>query len=310
MNEKKTNLGKIWDNNLYLITLLSPVVLLEKGFVFESIVTISIAGLLAGFIFSMPIAGPISILITSSALKGRLRYCNLISLGASIADFVYVFVAVFGLTRLYSLYKPAMPYIFIVGSIFFLFLGNRIIRTKIDIEHLEDKSHISERIRMREKGAFYTGFMINILNPTLFIGVLTSSFFVISVIASLGLHTGGLDGKMDKNVNEISNIEGKKIDNSTVMSLDKFENLQIGKNKDRVQDKTIYPEYFHLVISICYAFFLTLGTISWFFLMAFLIVRYRKRINIKVITVFIRSLGIVLCLFGLYFGYLAAGMFF
>ena len=71
----------------------------------------------------MPIAGPISILITSSALKGRLRYCNMVSLGASIADFAYVFVAVFGLTRLYSFYKPAMPYIFSVGSIFFLYLG-------------------------------------------------------------------------------------------------------------------------------------------------------------------------------------------
>jgi threonine/homoserine/homoserine lactone efflux protein len=278
--------------------------------VLESIVTISIAGLLAGFIFSMPIAGPIGILITSSALKGRLRYCNLVSLGASIADFAYVFIAVFGLTRLYSLYKPAMPYIFTVGSIFFLFLGYRIFRTKIDIEHLEDKSHLAEKIRKREKGAFYTGFMINILNPTLFIGVLTSSFFVISLIASLGLPTGGLEGRMDKNVDEISTIEGKKVDNQKVLSLDKFENLQFGKNKDRERDQTIYPAYFHLIISICYAFFLTLGTITWFFLMAFLIVRFRKRINIKVISAFIKSLGIVLSIFGLYFGYLAAGMFF
>jgi threonine/homoserine/homoserine lactone efflux protein len=278
--------------------------------VVESIVTISIAGLLAGFIFSMPIAGPIGILITSNALKGRLRYCNLVSLGASIADFGYVFIAVFGLTRLYSLYKPAMPYIFAVGSIFFLFLGYKIIRTKIDIEHLEDKSHLAEKITKREKGAFYTGFMINILNPTLFIGVLTSSFFVISLIASLGLHTGGLEGKMDKNVNEISTIEGKKIDNSTALSLEKIENIKIGKNKDRERDQTVYPGYFHLIISICYAFFLTLGTVTWFFLMAFLIVRFRKRINIKVISLFIKGLGIMLSLFGIYFGYLAARMFF
>ncbi|MCX6326482.1 MAG: LysE family transporter, partial [Bacteroidia bacterium] len=93
----------------------------------ESIITMSIAGLLAGFIFSMPIAGPISILITSNALKGRLRYCNWVSLGASIADFTYVFIAVFGLTKLYSLYKPAVPYIFSAGSIFFFYLGYKII---------------------------------------------------------------------------------------------------------------------------------------------------------------------------------------
>jgi threonine/homoserine/homoserine lactone efflux protein len=74
----------------------------------ESIITISVAGLLAGFIFSMPIAGPISILITSNALKGRLRNSILVSIGASIADFTYVFIAVFSLTKLYSFYKPAI----------------------------------------------------------------------------------------------------------------------------------------------------------------------------------------------------------
>lgn len=275
----------------------------------ESVFTISLAGLLAGFLFSMPIAGPISILITSSALKGRLRYCNLVSIGASIADFVYVFVAVFGLTRLYSLYRPAMPYIFSVGSIFFLFLGYKIFSTKIDIEHLEDKSHLTEKIARKEKGAFYTGFMINFLNPTLFIGVLTSSFFVISLIASLGLNTGGLEGKMGQNVDEISNIEGKKIDKSQGISLEHFQNIHIGKDKARIIDQTVYPDYFHLIISICYAFFLSLGSIFWFFLLAFLIVRFRKRINIKVISLFIKGLGIILCLFGLYFGYMAVRIF-
>ena len=190
---------------------------------FESILTISIAGLLAGFILSMPIAGPISILITTSALKGRFRYCNLVSLGASLADFTYVFIAVFGLTKLYTFYKPLIPYIFIVGTLFFLYLGIRIIRTKIDIEHLEDKTHITEKIQKKEKGAFYTGFMINFLNPTLFIGVLTSSFFVISLVSSMGLNTGGLAGKLDQNVKEISSIEGKKIEMPAILSADQFE---------------------------------------------------------------------------------------
>jgi threonine/homoserine/homoserine lactone efflux protein len=276
----------------------------------ESIITMSIAGLLAGFIFSMPIAGPISILITSNALKGRLRYCNLVSIGASFADFTYVFIAVFGLTRLYSLYKPAIPYLLSIGSIFFFFLGYRIIKTKIDIEHLEDKSHLTEKIKMKEKGAFYTGFMINFLNPTLFIGVLTSSFFVISLVASMGFHTGGLAIKINQNVKEISNIEGRKIDSSQVLSLKKFENIQIHKSNDPQEEQTKFPANFHLAISICYAFFLSAGSIIWFYLMAFLIVHFRQRINIKIISVFIKSLGVLLCLFGLYFGYLSIRMFF
>jgi threonine/homoserine/homoserine lactone efflux protein len=277
---------------------------------FESIITVSIAGLLAGFIFSMPIAGPISILITSNALKGRTRYCNLVSIGASIADFTYVFIAVFGLTKLYSLYKPFIPYILSAGSIFFLFLGYKIIRTKIDIEHLEDKSHLTEKIEKKERGAFYTGFMINFLNPTLFIGVLTSSFFVISLIAALGLHTGGLAGRMDQNVKEINIINGKKTDSPQGFSFQQLDHMQIGKNKNRLQDQTTYPAYFHLIISICYALFLSVGSIAWFYLMTFLIVHFRRRINIKIITVFVRSLGIVLWLFGLYFGYLGVNMLF
>lgn len=274
----------------------------------ESIISVSIAGLLAGFILSMPVAGPISILITSNALKGRLRYCKLVSLGASIADFAYVFFAVFGLTKLYSFYKPAMPYIFAAGSLFFLFLGYKIIRTKIDIEHLEDKTNLAEKMESRDKGAFYTGFMINFLNPTLFIGVITSSFFVITLVASLGLNTGGLSGKMDQNVKEIKSIEGISTEDPLAFSPEQFNNIRTGKNKDHLADQTVYPKYFHLLISICYAFFLAVGSIIWFLLMAFLIVRFRTRINIKTISIFIKGLGGLLCFFGLYFGVQAVRM--
>jgi threonine/homoserine/homoserine lactone efflux protein len=275
----------------------------------ESIITISVAGLLAGFIFSMPIAGPISILITSNALKGRLRYCFLVSTGSFIADFIYVFIAVFGLTKLYSLYKPAIPYIFVLGSLFFFYLGYRIIRSKLYIENLEDKSHLTEKIQKKGKGAFLTGFMINFLNPTLFIGMLTSSFFVISLIASLGFNTGGLAGKMDQNLKEISNIEGRKIEISKGMPAARFDYFQKFKNNNHQQDEPIYPKYFHLAISICYAFSLSLGSIIWLYLMSFIIVKFRQRINIIFLSVFIKSLGVVLCLFGLFFSYLSARIF-
>jgi threonine/homoserine/homoserine lactone efflux protein len=275
----------------------------------ESIITISVAGFLAGFIFAMPIAGPISVLITSNALKGRLRYCVLVSIGAFVADFVYVFIAVFGVTKLYAYYKPVIPYIFAVGALFFFYLGNKIIRTKIDIEHLEDKTHITEKIQKRGKGGFITGFLINFLNPTLFIGVLTSSFFVISLIAALGLPTGGLAGKMDQNVKEISKIEGMKIDTSKVLTVTQFDNFQKLKIKDRLPDQTIYPKYFHLVISTCYAFFISLGSVFWFYLLTIMLIRFRTRINVRIISGFIKSLGAVLCLFGAFFAYLSVKMF-
>jgi threonine/homoserine/homoserine lactone efflux protein len=277
---------------------------------FESIITISIAGLLAGFIFAMPIAGPISILITSNALKGNLRYCNLVSLGASMVDFTFIFIAVFGVTKLYSFITPAIPYLFIAGSVFFVFLGQKIFRTRIDLEHLgESKSLLVEKIEKREGGGFFTGLMINFLNPTLFIGALTSSFLVISLIASLGFHTGGLAAKINQNVKEIEKIEGIKIDHSQSISLEKYDEIQIPRRNSRKAEPTIFPPYFHLAISICYAFFLSLGSVLWFFLLAFLIVRFRHHLNITLISVLIKSMGVVLGALGIYFGYLSVMMF-
>jgi len=257
----------------------------------------------------MPIAGPVSILITSNALKGRKRYCNLFNIGASFADFIYVFIAVFGLTKLYTFYKPIIPYIFSFGALLLIFLGYKIFKTKIDIEHLEDKIHISEKIRQKERGAFYTGFMINFLNPTLFIGWLTSSLVVISFIAALGFHTGGLAIKVDENAKVIGNIEGKKIESNHDSALKKLDNFQILKIRERKVDQTIFPASFHLAISICYAFFIAFGSIVWFYLLTFMIVRYRKRLNIRIISGFIKSLGIFLCFIGCYFGYQAIKMF-
>ena len=74
-----------------------------------SLISISIIGFIAGFFFSMPIAGPISILVTSNALKGKLKYCNLLALGASFADFIYVLVAVYGITKLFTAYNGVVP---------------------------------------------------------------------------------------------------------------------------------------------------------------------------------------------------------
>ena len=275
----------------------------------KSILTMAIAGFLTGFIFSMPIAGPVSIMITSNALKGRQRYCNLFNLGASLADFIYVFIAVFGLTKLYTFYKPIIPYIFSFGSLLLIFLGYKIFMTRIDIEHLEDKIHISGKLKEKERGAFYTGFMINFLNPTLFIGWLTSSLLVISFIAALGFHTGGLAIKIDQNAKEIGNIEGKKIESRHDSVIKKLDNFQILKIKDRQVDQTIFPASFHLTISICYALFIAFGSIVWFYLLAILIVRYRTRININIISGFIKSLGVFLCFIGCYFGYQAIKMF-
>lgn len=273
----------------------------------ESLITMSITGLIVGFVFSMPIAGPVSILVTSNALKGRLHYCHMLTIGASLADFIFVFLAVFGVTKLYSLYEPAIPYFLMAGMLFLFYTGYKIIRTKIDLEHPDDKLFL-ESVKYEDKGGFYTGFMINLLNPTLFIGWLSSSFLAISFVVSLGFNAGGLDTSINHNVNQIKKIEERKIENKQVLSGVQFKKADPDIREAEVIEEVQQPKHFHLLISSCYAFFLGVGGIIWFYVLAFLITRYRRHINPRIITGIITSLGIVLCILGAYFGFVAVRM--
>jgi hypothetical protein len=163
-----------------------------------------------------------------------------------------VFIAVFGLTKLFPYYKPAIPYIFSAGSILLLFLGYKIYKTKIDIEHLEDKSHLTEMIKKKEKSAFYTGFMINFFNPTLIVGWFTTTFFVISFVSSLGFSTGGLAIAREKNVKEINSIDvsingsvdSSILKNTLVIPLNQLEGLKINKVKMNMKNRPNPPHIF------------------------------------------------------------------
>ena len=275
----------------------------------ESLLTISIVGLLAGFIFSMPIAGPISILITSNALKGRLRYCNLATIGASFADFIYVFIAVFGLTNLYSWYKPVIPYVLLIGAVFLVSVGIKIFKTKVDLENIDDKSQLSGKIK-KGRGGFWTGFMLNFLNPTLFLGWITSSFFVLSLVTSLGFNTGGLDKNIGDNFKEINKIEGKSTQlKPEAPSYLKFDSVKLVNHNATEEEVAHFPKYFPLLLSFFYALFLSVGSILWFYYLAMLLSKFRHRINILIVNRIIQALGIVLCLFGVFLGYKAICIF-
>ncbi len=267
---------------------------------FESVLTISLTGLIAGFIFAMPIAGPISILIVSNALHGRRRYSNLISLGAAISDFIFIFIAVYGISSLYSYYKPAVPYLLIAGSLFFIFLGYKLFRKPVDIDHFEEKTHMTDMIRDSGTRGVYTGFMVNMLNPTQFIGGLISSFFVISLISSVGLNTGGLETVINKNVKEIGTINGENLEEKIPGKIRNFRE----ESPDRSQDYVKYPSYFHLLISVIYAFTLSLGSLFWFYFLAWILSRYRRLINIKILNSLIKGFALALAVIGFYFGYL------
>ena len=226
----------------------------------------------------------------------------MVTLGASIADFVYVFAAVFGLTKFYSLYKPVIPYVLLGGTLFLLYLGYKISKTKLDLEHIEDKNRLPEKIKGKEHSGFWTGFMLNFLNPTLFLGWLTSSFIIISLVASLGFNTGGLDKSVDNSFKTMNKTREDSTLKNRMISYLHLDSVKLIRHEPPKTSSQL-PKRFPLMLSLSYAFFLSLGSIIWFFYLAILLAKHRSRIDVNVVNRIIRSLGLVLCLLAIFLGY-------
>jgi hypothetical protein len=125
----------------------------------------------------------------------------------------------------------------------------------------------------------------------------------------MGFNTGGLATEINRSMKEMNKIEVGKADSSQQLSLEQFDIMQTEKRKYHQEEETSFPKSFHLVISICFAFFLAFGSLIWFNLLAFMIVRFRQHINIKLLSKIIQSLGFLLTLLGVYFSYMAVRIF-
>lgn len=257
----------------------------------ESFITILLLGLLAGFFFSVPIAGPISILITSNALKGNTHYCNRVAIGGSLIEFIYVFIAVFGLTALYSLYNSIIPYILIIGSIFLFVVGIKIFKMKLDIEEIVKGKLKKEKYL--KKGGLRTGIFLNATNPSLFLGWFTSSFLLLTFASSIGLNTGGLDLLMQENVTSIEEITGKHL-----KPLEEFENGI--KIQEFSEEKESLPKG---ILSLTYAGSVAIGTVIWFYFLTKFLIKFRNKLNINLLNGIIKVLGLILIIISIYLIY-------
>ncbi len=257
----------------------------------ESLIVIISLGFFAGFVFSVPIAGPISILIASNSLKGNLRYCLRLAFGGALIEVLYVFVAVYGLTSLYKLYQKAIPIILIIGSIFLIIIAIKILRTKLKLEHFDSPDKVKNN--SDNTGGFRTGLILNLSNPSLFVGWFTSSLLLLSFASSIGLNTGGLDILMYDNVISLEKITGKKIEN--------LENYDFLPNEETaVVKKESLPT---LALSSAYAIMVGLGSFIWFYFFSRILVKYREKLKIELMNKVIKLLGIFLFSIGIYLIY-------
>lgn len=254
-------------------------------------------GFVAGFVMSIPVAGPINILITSNALMGKLRYCLRVAIGSSIIEFFYVLVIVFGIVSLYEVYKPFVPYILIIGSVVLILVGMRVMRTKFDITHVNLKEIVRDKIA--NKGGLTTGILINLTNPSLFLGWLSSTFIIFSLASSLNLNTGGLDIIVKENLDTIKKINSnhKTEQKADTKIMERFNNHHNGND--------LNP----FVLSFIYAGSLAIGSLVWLNFYTRLIVKFRNKLKINLISWIIRLLGLGLIIIGAFLAYNSIKMF-
>ena len=257
----------------------------------ESFLTVLALGFLSGFFLSIPVAGPISIVVTSNALKGNRRFAIRTAIGASIIEFFYVFIAIFGIAMLYSTYKNFIPFILIGGSAFLIFIAYKIFHTKLKLDNIGNKSKTP---KIKATGGMRTGLILNLTNPSLFVGWLTSSFLIFSFASTIGLNVGGLDLIVKDNVKAIEQMSDKGINDLPVITKS---NEQITNTKQKRGSN------YKVFLSLIYALAVSLGSFTWFFYFIKFIIHYRFKFNVKILNRLIQSLGIILAGIGVYLTY-------
>lgn len=123
-----------------------------------------VLGFVFGFIGSMPVAGPIAVLVFGRGLEGRLRSGVYLAFGAAIAESVYAFFAFWGLGALLTSHRwidlgsrTLVATILIVLGARFAFVRNRQERAEV----------AADRPNVGNKRSFLLGFTITAFNPAL-----------------------------------------------------------------------------------------------------------------------------------------------
>jgi threonine/homoserine/homoserine lactone efflux protein len=145
-----------------------------------------LAGTVMGFIGSMPIAGPVAVLVLERGLVRRGREGLGVALGAAAAETVYAFLAFWGLgTVLYS--SPTLLQVSrLVGAGVMITLGLYLAKRKSS-PRLPGPDGDGP-VEGRKRRGFLLGLSVTFLNPT----IVVSWTMVSATVHSTGLVTPGL----------------------------------------------------------------------------------------------------------------------
>lgn len=122
---------------------------------------VPVLGFLFGFIGSMPIAGPIAVLVFAAAVDGKPRSALWIGLGCALAEGSYATLAFWGFSTFLTEYPAIVPISRALAAVILIALGISFVRrrTRTATEDGESRAGVAR--------SFGLGFSITALNPTL-----------------------------------------------------------------------------------------------------------------------------------------------
>lgn len=141
--------------------------------------TAALIGLLIGFVGSMPVAGPIAVLVFGHGLQNRSRDALSLALGAALAESVYAYLAFWGFSAFLVRYPWIERAAHFGASVMFIVLGVYFYRKR----HMVPRENAA--VATRKKRSFLLGLTITAMNPTL----IATWTFTVTTVYSFGIVT-------------------------------------------------------------------------------------------------------------------------
>lgn len=129
----------------------------------------------------MPVTGPIALIVFRSSMRGHFSRALRVVTGAATAEAIYCALATFGYVQIIATYPFLAKYIRYVGASFLVVLGFIFMLQKVHFT--EESAPVSES----RSAGLVSGFLIAILNPTLFLTWGSASSTIFSWFSSISL---------------------------------------------------------------------------------------------------------------------------
>jgi threonine/homoserine/homoserine lactone efflux protein len=124
-----------------------------------------LVGFAFGYLGSMPVAGPISVLVLHLGLAHDPRHALHVAVGGAVAEGLYALVAFWGLSTVLAAYPVILPASRLVGALLLLALGLVMVLRRVRGASPAEPP----RPGRGRKRSLALGFLVTALNPTLIV---------------------------------------------------------------------------------------------------------------------------------------------